>query len=287
MSRGKRFGKRGFTLVELLVVIGIIALLIAILLPALAKARDSANRTTCLSNMRQLGTAFMMYTNENKGFFPYNTSFARSGSRLAGSAAGYSAQYGKNVVANFDFVDASGNPQDYGPHPEDWVYWQIKYSTNYRNISESAIGKYLGGNNNQEAIMKLLRCPTDTGALNRAPHSSSDAAEGGYTFSYTENAQMSLRKITSIKHSAEKLLLVEEHNPNDGRWAPGTPANTPSADAVTTRHGSGPLPSGYNQYSPQVNNRIGINVPAGFCDGHGEIIDQILANDPRRYQWDQ
>jgi prepilin-type N-terminal cleavage/methylation domain-containing protein len=279
----KRSGRGGFTLVELLVVIGIIALLIAILLPALQKARDSANRTTCLSNMRQLGTAFMMYTNDNKGFFPYNTSFARSGSRLAGSAGGYSANYGKNKVVNFDFVDPSaGSGTDFGPHPEDWIYWQIKFSPNYRDISQSAIGKYLGGNGNQEAIIKLLRCPTDTGALNRQPHPSSDAAEGGYTFSYTENEQMSLRKITSIKRSAEKLLLVEEHNANDGRWAPLS-----NADPVTTRHGSAALPSGYSSTYPQVNNRMGINVPAGFCDGHGEIIDQVLANDLRRYQWDQ
>ena len=285
--RWRQSAKRGFTLVELLVVIGIIALLIAILLPALQKARDSANRTTCLSNMRQLGTAFMMYTNENKGYFPYNTSFARSGSRLAGSAAGYNANYGKNKVVNFDFVDPNSGGSDYGPHPEDWIYWQIKYAPNYRNISESAIGKYLGGNNNQEAIIKLMRCPTDTDAVLRQPHPASDAAEGGYTFSYTENAEMSLRKITTVKRSAEKLLLVEENSPNDGRWAPGTPANTPSADALSVRHGKGPLPSGYNQYAPQVNGKIGINVPAAFCDGHGEIIDQIIANDPRRYGWDQ
>ena len=67
---GRRSGRQGFTLVELLVVIGIVTLLISILLPALTKAREYSQMASCASNLHQVGLAVNMYANEQKGSFP-------------------------------------------------------------------------------------------------------------------------------------------------------------------------------------------------------------------------
>jgi prepilin-type N-terminal cleavage/methylation domain-containing protein len=66
--------RRGFTLIELLVVIAIIAILAAILFPVFARAREQARKITCVSNLKQLGTAVIMYAQDYDEFLPNNWS---------------------------------------------------------------------------------------------------------------------------------------------------------------------------------------------------------------------
>jgi prepilin-type N-terminal cleavage/methylation domain-containing protein/prepilin-type processing-associated H-X9-DG protein len=93
-------GPKGFTLVELLVVIGIIALLIALLLPSLAKARAQANNVKCLANLHQLGLAYTQYLTNNKG---KSIAYTEAGTGLDPDYVMWQEQlrpyYGKPLVA--------------------------------------------------------------------------------------------------------------------------------------------------------------------------------------------
>ena len=85
-------GKRSaFTLIELLVVIAIIAILAAILFPVFAQAREQARKTTCLSNLRQLGTGHMMYVQD------YDETYALNVLEVPGQTYWYDVSWNRNV----------------------------------------------------------------------------------------------------------------------------------------------------------------------------------------------
>ena len=100
--------RRGFTLVELLVVIGIIAVLISMLLPALGKAKEMGKSAQCLSNLRQVNMAFVMFANENRGYLP------QIGTDGAGSAQMDVDGTTQTVLIRW-FGGLYGSPQRYVP----------------------------------------------------------------------------------------------------------------------------------------------------------------------------
>jgi prepilin-type N-terminal cleavage/methylation domain-containing protein len=164
----------GFTLVELLVVIGIIAVLISILLPAIQRARDSANATRCLANLRQIGTAFVLYVNENKGAMPYV--------EADNSWKPWSAQF-------------------YGS-PNPTQSYQI--NNVHRHLMRYLGGTIRPGDTAYTYTGQIFRCPvaTDFPTASQQPFQFSNT-------NYTFNGVMLRRKVTNLKNSSETIMSSE------------------------------------------------------------------------------
>ena len=233
----------GFTLIEMLVVIGIIAVLIAILLPVLGKARAQANRVACLSNIKQVGTAILMYCNDNDGWFP---TCARVADGLA------HVQY-----------------------PDDWVHWQSN-----RDVSNSAVARYAGRG---EKLRSLLRCPADMFEGRKTyPASLPGEGPYMYSYSMNDALGVNIKggepqgyrtKIGRWRSSSRKIMVTESegmfHSPS---WHPGS--------RLTRRHGTGRFHKNIPGF-PEMSfgAKIGVNVSDVFLDGHGDSIDQDVAYD--------
>ena len=135
--RSQRRAHNGFTLIELLVVIAIIAILAAILFPVFAQAREKARQTSCLSNTKQIGIAFMQYTQDYDEYFPglFSGNWGASTARWMDNIQPYvknaqifncpsDADQNNKYVPNLGLLNLNNTPPDrFGSYAASNAYW--------------------------------------------------------------------------------------------------------------------------------------------------------------------
>ncbi len=151
--------KRGFTLIELLVVIAIIAILAAILFPVFASAREKARQTSCASNLKQLGLAFVQYNQDNDEHYSIND----------GASVGWATQIYPYVkaVGVFECPDDPLTPSGTNAEISYTMNWNLAYAQNNTTNTMNAIGSGLAIAKLNAPASTVLLCEIQ-GAYNQA-----------------------------------------------------------------------------------------------------------------------
>ena len=256
-----RTSSNGFTLIELLVVIAIIAILAAMLLPALAKAKQKAQQALCISNTKQLGLGMILYVGDNNDVYP-----------------------------------GAASANTYGPHLEDWIYWRAGANMQTVNnvlmtLNKSPLVTLLGTGGSTN----MFRCPMDLDDKDRIAYA--QGGDGPYLFSYEMNSfnvngttsvglttiitlggQAYYYKSTAVHNPSGKLMVVEPV----ARLVPTDepPIERALGDTWVVQCGrfeafgtSPPYTTPNNFLSIRHNNRS----DATFADGHCEAVGQNYA----------
>lgn len=192
MSKAQRV--HGFTLVELLVVIGIIAVLFSMLLPALNRAREQARMIQCASNMRSIVTASISYAQENRDCLPIPSAIGEIFS--ASQPASQSLAIAMSPSASFGMLD----------------------------YQHGALLRYLGGS--QQAVYNVMNCPSDIDEIRESRKGTLGLQNRNFSYSFNcwlrgpvgansgAYAFVGLR-MPAVVHPAGKVLVFEEQWPND------------------------------------------------------------------------
>jgi prepilin-type N-terminal cleavage/methylation domain-containing protein len=239
--------KKAFTLVELLVVISIIAVLLAVLMPALNRAREMSRTVICQTNLKQLGTAWAAYTVANNG--------------LMVSAMTYSTEDEGDIGAEYTRYS--------------WVYAPMDLATKLTitnrkpTLQEEQYGIKQGKLFPYASDFGVFHCPSDKTGHFRS-YTIPDSMNGQQNFvtgSFRKDWD-SLTKIAQVKRPSEKYVVIEEDDTRDynmNSWlaeitAAGMPTRTKTAASETA----------YNHDPMAIRHNGLVKSCFAFADGHGE-----------------